>query len=155
MRQEPSSTLNPARDLRPPPLPQTEETETRAEPGLSLARLIGLLGVVGLGAAWLHWFPPGQAGFYPPCLFHRATGLDCPGCGATRAIYSLLHGNIGLAWHQNAMLVLLAPAVLVGGTAAAWRWIHRRPMPSLPGQPWTIYILLAALAIFGIARNLR
>lgn len=155
MLQEPSSTLTPARDLRPPPLPHLDETEDGTEPAFSMPRLLVLLGIVGLGVAWLHFFPPGQVGFYPPCLFHRATGLDCPGCGATRAVYSLLHGNIGSAWHQNALLVMLAPAGLIGGGVAAWRWIHRRPMPSLPGQPWTIYILLAAMAIFGVARNVR
>ena len=31
---------------------------------------------------------------FPPCLFHLATGYYCPGCGGTRAITSLLHGQI-------------------------------------------------------------
>ncbi|MBL9166452.1 MAG: DUF2752 domain-containing protein [Verrucomicrobiales bacterium] len=155
MLEEPSTTQYSAQDLRPPPLPHLQEPEATSKPSFSLPRTIVLLGIVGCGVAGLHFFPPGQGGFYPPCLFHRATGLDCPGCGATRAAYSLLHGNIGVAWHQNALLVLLAPAGLIGGGVAAWRWTHRRPMPSLPGQPWTIYMLLAAMAIFGIARNMR
>ena len=29
-----------------------------------------------------------------PCLFHLATGYYCPGCGGTRAIASLLHGQV-------------------------------------------------------------
>lgn len=29
-----------------------------------------------------------------PCLFHLATGYYCPGCGGTRAIASLLHGQL-------------------------------------------------------------
>lgn len=28
-----------------------------------------------------------------PCLFHLATGYYCPGCGGTRAIMTLLHGQ--------------------------------------------------------------
>ncbi|MCI8363878.1 MAG: DUF2752 domain-containing protein [Eubacterium sp.] len=28
-----------------------------------------------------------------PCLFHRITGLYCPGCGGTRAFTSLLQGD--------------------------------------------------------------
>ena len=31
---------------------------------------------------------------FPPCLFHLATGYYCPGCGGTRAITALLHGQI-------------------------------------------------------------
>lgn len=29
-----------------------------------------------------------------PCLFHLLTGLYCPGCGGTRAVWYLLHGRI-------------------------------------------------------------
>ena len=29
-----------------------------------------------------------------PCLFHLVTGYYCPGCGGTRAIASLLHGQL-------------------------------------------------------------
>lgn len=31
------------------------------------------------------------------CLFHRVTGLDCPGCGMTRAFAALLRGDLGAA----------------------------------------------------------
>ena len=29
-----------------------------------------------------------------PCIFHKLTGLYCPGCGGTRAVYWLLKGNV-------------------------------------------------------------
>lgn len=29
----------------------------------------------------------------PTCLFHRLTGLYCPGCGGTRALYLFLRGQ--------------------------------------------------------------
>ena len=29
-----------------------------------------------------------------PCLFHLITGFYCPGCGGTRAVKYLLHGQI-------------------------------------------------------------
>lgn len=32
--------------------------------------------------------------FRYPCLFHLATGYYCPGCGGTRAIAALLHGQL-------------------------------------------------------------
>ena len=31
---------------------------------------------------------------FPPCLFHLATGYYCPGCGGTRAVSALLHGQL-------------------------------------------------------------
>lgn len=30
----------------------------------------------------------------PPCMFHTLTGFSCPGCGCTRAVIALLHGDI-------------------------------------------------------------
>ena len=32
-----------------------------------------------------------------PCLFHMMTGAYCPGCGGTRAVKSLLKGEILLS----------------------------------------------------------
>ena len=29
----------------------------------------------------------------PPCFFYQATGIPCPGCGLTRSVLSLLHGD--------------------------------------------------------------
>lgn len=153
MAEEPPFATRNAAAAQPPPLSPMERGATASTGAVSLPRLAILLTVVVLGISGLHFFPPGRSGFYPPCIFHRVTGLDCPGCGATRAVYSLLHGQFALAWHQNAILVLLAPAGLFGSAVAGWRWIHRRPLPSLPWQPWSIFLLLATLAIFGVARN--
>jgi hypothetical protein len=37
----------------------------------------------------------------PLCLFHRLTGLDCPGCGMTRAFVCLLRGDLHGAWQMH------------------------------------------------------
>ena len=50
---------------------------------------------VAAGAAWMAVFfvDPAMQSFLPPCLFHAFTGLYCPGCGATRALHRLVHGD--------------------------------------------------------------
>ena len=35
---------------------------------------------------------PEVASWYPPCVFHKSTGLYCFGCGDTRALYHLFMG---------------------------------------------------------------
>src|SRR5580692_7112989 len=63
----------------------------------------------------VYFFNPSAHSFYPVCQFHRLTGLNCPGCGATRALYALLHGNIATALRDNALfLFVLAAAGLRG-----------------------------------------
>ena len=48
-----------------------------------------VLGAAVLGAgAVVFFFNPSTHGFYPVCLFHELTGLNCPGCGGTRAVYA-------------------------------------------------------------------
>src|SRR5277367_6162795 len=77
---------------------------TRANPGFRLAALI--LCALAAGVATLvFFFNPATHHFYPVCQFHRLTGLNCPGCGMTRALYALLHGDFITALHDNALFV--------------------------------------------------
>jgi hypothetical protein len=59
-------------------------------------------------------FDPNVAGNpLPPCPFHWLTGLHCPGCGATRALHALLHGDIAKAFSMNALFVSALPVVIL------------------------------------------
>lgn len=49
---------------------------------------------------------PSQCQWMPKCVFKALTGLDCPGCGATRAFHSALHGNMSEALRYNYFLVI-------------------------------------------------
>ena len=100
------------------------------------------------GAALLLRFPPAQYGFYPLCPIHQLTGLLCPGCGATRALAALLHGNLAEAWHQNALILLLLPAAL--------SYLLRAELPNLRHPHTRTAWLLVAIAttVFTLTRNL-
>ncbi len=45
------------------------------------------------------------------CVFKAVTGVECLGCGITRAICSALHGNIAAALAHNALVVIVLPAL--------------------------------------------
>ncbi len=54
--------------------------------------------------------------FPPPCVFRKATGIYCPGCGSTRALRALFAGDFLAALRYNpfSIAVLFAlPALLV------------------------------------------
>jgi hypothetical protein len=95
------------------------------------------------------------AGWLPACAFHQFTGLDCPGCGMTRATLATLHGRFGEAFRCNPLGMILWP--LVGGALAlelaAWvlgrplRWRVRLGNRSL----WGLVCLVAG---FWLLRNL-
>lgn len=45
---------------------------------------------------------------HPLCLHYYLFGVQCPLCGSTRGLYSLLHGNFARAWALNFNVFLLA-----------------------------------------------
>lgn len=42
------------------------------------------------------------------CVFRRCTGGYCPGCGLTRSARHLLRGEVGAAWADHPVMVLVA-----------------------------------------------
>ena len=71
-----------------------------------------LVALVPLGLAVLvvlYYFPPTEYHFYPGCTFYKTTGLYCPGCGATRSLYSLLHADLAQAFAYNPLFILALP----------------------------------------------
>jgi hypothetical protein len=98
-------------------------------------------GCVALVAVIVYRFDPSLHGFYPRCAFHALTGLECPGCGGTRALHQLLHGRFAEAYRLNPMLLLMAPFAAAGSlTDAQWtrhRWVG-----------WAAAFLLIAWGVF-------
>lgn len=46
--------------------------------------------------------------FQFPCIFHMLTGYYCPGCGGTRALKALLHGQILQSLYYHPIVPYLA-----------------------------------------------
>jgi hypothetical protein len=122
--------------------------------------------VLGTGSLWmsaaiallalgtLYLFNPLQYSIYPPCLFHRWTGLACPGCGSLRALHHLSHGEIAAAFRFNPLLIAaLIPGLwFVGRTLAQTRngWSGGLLFP----RGLKLWMLIVAVAIYGVVRNL-
>lgn len=104
--------------------------------------------------AVLFQFNPSQYGFYPRCALYVTTGLYCPGCGSTRALYYLLHGEVAAALRCNLLLVCGLPVLAFVSARYGYCWWARKPLPRLNIQPWQIKILIGALVLFTILRNI-
>jgi hypothetical protein len=115
---------------------------------------IAVLGATAIGAGvMVYLFNPATHNFYPVCIFHALTGLNCPGCGMTRALYALLHGNLRLALKDNALFILMLAALAVWGAQLTVRKIR--------GQPATfdisldfLWLFLFTAFVFAVVRNL-
>jgi hypothetical protein len=118
------------------------------------ARVALLAAAAIAGAAILHWFPPGTSGFYPVCLLHRLTGLDCAGCGATRAAYHLVHGHLLLALRHNALFILALPAIGLWTVRSLRPWIRGGPLGSPGFTARGAMLAMALMGAFTVVRNL-
>jgi hypothetical protein len=112
-------------------------------------------GTLALSAAVavLFLFDPSTAGFYPVCLLHQTTGLQCPGCGGLRAVHQLSHGHLAAAWRLNPFVVALLPVGLWLGLRELARALTGRQWPGLVTRPLFGWLLAGALVVFGILRN--
>ncbi len=109
--------------------------------------------LLAAGGAYLYWFEPGKTGIFPICPFRALTGLNCPGCGTTRALHQLLHGHVVAAFELNPLTILLLPVLayaLVSFTKSA---ITGRPMPDISIQPRYVWLSLIVMCGFWIFRN--
>lgn len=86
----------------------------------------------------------------PACPFKTLTGLDCPGCGVTRAGYSITHGDILAAIDHNA-LVVAGPliAVVLWLVATKTRWLPKLGN-FIKNKPTITFVAIAAA--FWVAR---
>lgn len=94
-------------------------------------------------------------GYLPECMFHRVTGLYCPGCGGTRALLLLLRGEIARSFCYHPVLLY---AVCVGGwfmiSQTIWRLSGGRIRIAMRFREIYLWIALALTVVNCLIKNL-
>src|SRR5687767_3322787 len=102
------------------------------------------------GATYLFVFEPGTTGFFPGCPFRVLTGFTCPGCGTTRALHQLLHGNLAAAFELNPLLLLSLPFLFYALVRYSYGVMLGRPMRHNTLAPKYIYALFGIVLFFWV-----
>lgn len=98
--------------------------------------------------------PTTPHGPLPVCPTKALLGIDCPGCGSLRMVYSLMHGNLLAAARFNALglaavgLLLWAYFSWTYGRLVGRRirgWQHRR---------WAAAVTLSLVLAWFVVRNI-
>lgn len=89
-----------------------------------------------------------------PCLFHKFTGLLCPGCGITRMILSILHLDFKSAFQYNQVIFIFSPIILYFIIRLYISWLKSESYKLSLFENIVVYIMLIVLLIFGIVRNI-
>jgi hypothetical protein len=123
--------------------------------GIKLCIVLVVAVVLPAGTTLLYAVPPGESGLYPRCVFHLLTGLHCPGCGLTRCLHALLHGQWLQALAYNGLAVVALPLV------ALWSWRllcslwTGKPMAGRPLSAWSLRLIFWTLVAYWVLRNLE
>lgn len=88
------------------------------------------------------------------CIVYALTGCYCPGCGAGRACYCILHGQIYQAFRYNPLLVILLPWIGLYLALCAGQWLFTgRETISRRIPAWILWTLLIIILLYGVLRN--
>lgn len=118
-----------------------------------LAVAMSWLGAFVAGV-YLFVFDPGRSGFFPECPFRALTGVICPGCGITRGLHHLLHGNLETAFVLNPLLFLLLPVLTYALIRQTQAVVTGREPGGNRVPAAYIWALFGVVLLFWIVRNL-
>lgn len=105
------------------------------------------------GSVCLFVLEPGKSILFPICPFRAITGFTCPGCGSTRGVHQLLHGNIAAAFELNPLLLLALPFLIYALLLYSYRVLRGQPIQRNALAPKYIYTIFGVVLFFWIFRN--
>jgi Protein of unknown function (DUF2752) len=108
---------------------------------------------IAAGSVCLFVLEPGKSALFPLCPFRALTGFTCPGCGSTRGMHQLLHGNVGAAFQLNPLLLLALPFLIYALVRYSYRVMTGRPIEHNTLAPKYIYTIFGVVLFFWIFRN--
>ena len=119
------------------------------------AVIVLILLILLAGTLFLYYHNP-KGELMLACPVYCLTGYYCPGCGAGRACYALLHGQLYQAFRYNPVLIVLLPWLGLYYAACGLQWlIYGRERVSIHIPGWIPKAILLIFVLFGIVRNIE
>ncbi len=117
-------------------------------------RSVVALILMGIGTMVLYIINPSDTPLIP-CYFYRITGLQCAGCGMTRAGHHFLHGNFETAWNFNPLIFVTVPVIAYYGMRSLLAQWYGIRLPTMRLPIWAYIALSLAILGFTIVRNIE
>lgn len=117
---------------------------------IKLSKPVAVVAAIGFIYLLLHEL----TGFAVPCPINLVTGLYCPGCGISRMFFCLFRLDFAGAFSSNCVIFCLLPVAVIAAVFHAYRYIRYGSGRLYKAENIAIYVIIAVLVIFGIARNI-
>lgn len=112
-----------------------------------------LLGGIAALAAVAVFYVLARNGIGLFCLFYQITGLQCPGCGNSRAALALLRLDVQLAMQYNALFPLEFFYILWVLFHCSRSYLRGKPFIYKPPYIWLDITVLTAVLLWWVVRN--
>lgn len=89
-----------------------------------------------------------------PCIFKLITGYDCPGCGITRCLFSLINLDIKSAFNYNALVTILIVPFIIYYSYMNYCYVFGKNNNLKKYVNKISIILLIVCFVYGIIRNI-
>ncbi len=136
---------NPILPERSPAMPQTTPKKRLLRAILQVGGLLLLL----IGYAVFY----NATGLGFPCVIYQTTGLQCAGCGLTRAFSAVLRLDLAASFAYNPIWPLFLGYFSWIGVAGTVAYVRRGEFFFLPGKLWIHITVLSVVSAFGVLRN--
>jgi hypothetical protein len=115
-----------------------------------------LVGALAAGACAVIWVgdPTTPGGFLPVSPTKALLGIDCPGCGTLRMIYSLLHADFLSAVRFNALAVVAAAFLFIAYVVWTYGRVVGRKISGWQHHRWAATVTMALVTTWFVVRNL-
>ena len=114
--------------------------------------MVGAAAVCACAAIWVG-DPTTPGGFLPLCPTKALLGVDCPGCGSLRMIYSLLRRRRGRSEVQRSGVVALGFLVVAYATWTYGRVVGRQ-IVGWQHHRWAAAVTLVLVSTWFVVRNI-
>lgn len=89
----------------------------------------------------------------PECVFHAATGYYCPGCGGTRAVIALLHGDLLTSWYYHPFVIYMTIYYFLYEISNSFSIVTRGRVRGLRFCPLVFYIGIVIIIAQWLIKN--
>lgn len=117
-------------------------------------KLLLLVIVVAILVTVYFIFDPNVSSWFPKCVFHQLTGLDCPTCGTQRAVHAILHGEFLAALQVNPFIVISIPYGICLFFILIFKTSFTRKMRAILLHRYVVYTYCVIFVGWWILRNL-
>lgn len=112
-------------------------------------RVVGIIAAAVIGYALF----VNVAGFGMNCIIKSRLGIECPGCGMSRAAAALLRLDLASAFAYNAIWPVYTLYIIWAGVYITYKYIKHGQNPALPRPMWINYVTATVVLGYGVLRN--